>query len=60
MTTQNDDPLTPQMSVQAEGEAQINAVGRISHVKNLHVGNRYQNRCQLPPPVVEHINPIPR
>ena len=59
MTTQNDGPLTPPMSIQAEGDAQINAVGRISHVKNLHVGNRYQNRCQLPPPVVEHINPIP-
>ena len=59
MTTQNDGPLTPQMSVQAEGAAQVNAVGRISHVKHLHVGNRYQNQCQLLPPVVEHINAIP-
>ena len=59
MTTQNDESLTPQMSVQAEGNAQVNAVNRISQVKHLHVGNRYQNQCQLPPPVVEHINPIP-
>ena len=59
MTTPDDGSLTPQMSVYAEGEAQVNAVGRISHVKNLHVGNRYQNRCSLPPPVVEHINAIP-
>ena len=59
MTTQDDGSLTDQMAVHAEGEAQVNAVGRVSHVKNLHVGNRYQNRCQLLPPVVEHINCIP-
>ncbi|MGB3297875.1 MAG: tetratricopeptide repeat protein, partial [Phormidesmis sp.] len=59
MTTQNDGSLTPQTIVKAKDQAQVIAVGHISNVKHLHVGNRYQNRCQLTPPVVAHINPIP-
>ena len=57
--TPEDSLLPERMSVHAKDGAQVNAVQKIENVRNVYVGNKYQNPCQLAPPVVEHINDVP-
>ncbi len=57
--SEEDSSPKQQITIRAKGQARVNAVGTINNAESVHVGNRYENPCTLPPPVVENILYIP-